>query len=619
MTNIIPSLKLAQQLHPHSPIGVVSFNNEILSERLSGLTNLAKENELTLSWKNGAGVISKKKNEEINSQSFFSGIAFYEGNLIFGEDDVAFSSGLNDAYGEFSLLKIHQDNFEFSSDHFGYGKWFYYKDNSIFCAATSYHLLLLMLVACGIRLEMNIERSRVNLSQIGFGFTFGQQFSREMDVKDVFVKMANENLIFYPQEHRISLEKTKLLDLISTPSPWDEDEYEECLRKGRDEICENLRAVFESPHFDQVVIDLSGGFDSRVVYAAMTTLPKNLREKAKVYIRNSHVSDDVQIAHSVNNCYGHQVINSFDNDVSSIFDEVGRVNLHNLSVQLGSYSQLASMKKFDANPRYIEIMGGGGDILFGYNRIYGDYAKLFAQYPEDASIIRKIAADGMHSLQQSCPSVVADAENILAGMLSEFPDSLHLYQRLHVMYLLFRNNNHFTAYRYQNNFLTLNVLQSKWALKAKWMFWGRYGRNQIPPEKISIDMLNLMNPLLAKIPFARENDSFLPNNEELAQPTRVTIEVENAIQPYKFINQKSSSKTYSQKAKEFIQDLENSRSLLDTIESYHPAYAEVVSKLRALLEKEGLEPAKSFPYRLVNNIFNVGYEIKIVQESRNNL
>lgn len=611
----IPPLKLSKLPYPHISIGLVCFKEESALRNSSRLDCLAQENEIFLLWKGRIGIFSSQKIEDANVNSLFSGIAFSDNRLIFGSDDFIEENNLKDAYGEFSLLKFSEERIELSADYFGYGKWYYYEDDNIFSASTSYHLLLLILVASGAQLEMNIERSRVNLSQIGFGFTFGQQFSRQMDVRNSFVKMANENIIFHLPDRRLELEKTNLLEFASISSSWDESVYEDYMRKGREEICSNLHSVLKSPHFDRVVIDLSGGFDSRVVYAAMTTLPKEMREKVLVYIRNSHVSDDVQIAHAVNNCYGYEVVNSFDQDTSDIFDENGRIDLHNISSHLGGYSQLPNMKKYDANSRYIEIMGGGGDILFGFNRVYGDYAKFLSKYSDDEVIVNKISSDDMLFLRGTCASTAADAKKILTEVLSEFPDNIPIFQKLHLLYLLFRNNNHFSAFKYQNNLLTLNVLHSKWALKAKWLYWSRFGRNDIPPEKVSVDMLNLMNPLIAQIPFAKENDAFLPEISELQQPVKISIEADFEQKPYRYLNKKASTQTYSLKARDYIWNIDNALDILKLIEEYDCNYSDLVSELKIYLNKEKIEPSKNFPFKLINKIFHVGYEIKIVQQS----
>lgn len=44
------------------------------------------------------------------------------------------------------------------------------------------------------------------------------------------------------------------------------------------------------------------------------------------------------------------------------------------------------------------------------------------------------------------------------------------------------------------------MLFSKYALKAKWLYFSKFTDNQVPDEKISIDLLSAINPLLAVLP-----------------------------------------------------------------------------------------------------------------------
>jgi hypothetical protein len=326
------------------------------------------------------------------------------------------------------------------------------------------------------------------------------------------------------------------------------------------------------------------------------------------------LADDVSIAHAVNNLYGYEIWNSFETDTSDIFSESGDLQLFNLSLGLGCYTNLEDIRKCDADPRSIKIMGGGGDILFGFFRVYGDYARHLAGL-DDNALIEKIAADARHRLPRSSLSTTAAAD-LVQEVLSEFPDELHLYRKLHLLYLLFRNNVHFTSFRYRNNLLTLNVLHSKQALRAKWMYWSRFERNDIPPEKVSIDMLNALNPLVAQVPFASENDPYLPLPEDLLQPTNVELELDTAVKPYTYRSTKPTEVTYSAKAREWMRDLDHAYELLDRIEQYHSDYAEIVSMLRNLLVEHESDPAKAFPFKVVNKIHHLGHEISIVSRGK---
>lgn len=611
----IPPLKLSTLPYPHTPLAIAIARNGTALSREPALVEFARKNGFELAERDGACVVVDHRAAAGNGDDcLFTGIAFAEDGLVFGADDRPVPEELKEAYGEFSLIAFTGRGIELRTDYFGFGKWYYFIDDDHFIAATGYHLLLLLLAAVRAPLEMDIPRSLANLSDIGFGFTFGQIFTRQMDVRNTYVSLPIERLRFDPATHSLTREKLPLYGLVTNPEPWDEDAYEEAVRLGTEEIRSNLQAVLASDRFDRVVIDLSAGFDSRIVFAAMTTLPRRLRDKVSVCIHGSHLADELPIGHAVNNLYGYDVWNSAETDTSEIFSDDGELDLFNLSLDLGCYTNLEIIRKCDVDPRTIKIMGGGGDILFGFYRTHGAYASRLATL-DDAALVEKIATDARHRLPRTSPSVTG-AVRLLQDALDEFPDDLHLYRRLQLHYLLFRNNVHFTSFRYRSNALTLNVLHSAHALRAKWMYWSRFGRTEIPPEKVSIDFLNALNPLLAQLPLAAENDPYLPAREDLLQPTAIEVTPDPTIRPYTYVSRAPREKIYSVKAREWMRNLDHARELLDRIEQHHPDYAEVASMLRGLLTEHESEPAKPFPFKVVNKIHQVGHEISIVSRSQ---
>ena len=121
---------------------------------------------------------------------------------------------------------------------------------------------------------MNIKRSRVNM--ITTGFTYGSSFSKKMDVEGCCMTLAYETLN-YSTTFGLSIEKTSLWEIISKKESWNEDQYEEYLFKAKEELTEICTAIFEHPKFNEIVIDVSGGFDSRIVFAVASTPQCNLR------------------------------------------------------------------------------------------------------------------------------------------------------------------------------------------------------------------------------------------------------------------------------------------------------------------------------------------------------
>lgn len=614
----INSLQFANPQYPHHPLCIIDFDSDPSCEDLASLDLLARKTQLCLIREGKIVIFRDRDNEEAKENTFFfTGVAFQGGRLIFGEKDNPDPQRLSGNYGEWSAVIVSPQEIQLKADYFGFGKWYYYCNKSILVASTSYHLLLLALISCGVELEMDINRSLVNLYSIGWGFALGQQFSRRMDVSKTFMKMADEEIVYNRKERRISLIKTELRELLEERRLWDEADYEKYMRIARKEIYSNLRAVFANPRFERVIVDLSGGFDSRVVYSAMTCLPQYHRKKAAVYIRKSHLPDDEQIAHSVNNIYGFENSRHFEVDLDSAVVSTRNGyshNLYNLSLELGGYTNLEIMRKYNANSSHIKIMGGGGDITFGFNRVYGWYKDWYSRESQE-DLLNHIALSEAGPLGGRCRSVIRGTVELLGETINELPDHLHLFQKLQIFYLMFRNNCHFPAFRYADNLLTINVLHSKFALIAKFMYWSRFKPDEIPPEKVSIDMISLFNPLLSIIPFAIENRPFMPKDEELMSPVYLKIETNPTIQPTIDFSSRPTGPTYSANVLKFTRNLDNSRHLLDFIASYSTEYEEVVNELRALIDKQQNSSSESISFKVINKIMHVAHEINLCQQS----
>ena len=51
------------------------------------------------------------------------------------------------------------------------------------------------------------------------------------------------------------------------------------------DIVDQIGTLIDNPHFKNIIVDLSGGVDSRIVYAALTNI-ENCRDKAYIYTKD---------------------------------------------------------------------------------------------------------------------------------------------------------------------------------------------------------------------------------------------------------------------------------------------------------------------------------------------
>src|SRR5699024_4065530 len=79
----------------------------------------------------------------------------------------------------------------------------------------------------------------------------------------------------------------------AVPSPL---EYKESVERASEEIVSNLRVALTHPRFEAVRVDLTGGMDARLIFAALTHLTEF---NAKVGLQTSYVPsspDDLKIS-----------------------------------------------------------------------------------------------------------------------------------------------------------------------------------------------------------------------------------------------------------------------------------------------------------------------------------
>lgn len=218
------------------------------------------------------------------------------------------------------------------------------------------------------QLTMNIRRSRVNI--VTSGYTYGSNFTADMDVNNCYLSLPYEKIIY--EAGRLTKEKTELFQILTEAEPWDEDKYEDYLRKAKEEIYNNTLAYFSSDRFKQIVIDVSGGFDSRIVFATANNLPRRLRRKIATHTRRSGTRDDVEKAAGVTNLYGYKKVSYSDTDDSDVLYE-NEVNLAQVSRNLGSFSINTTLYLSRYNKQdMLQLTGGIGDAVFGYKRIRGE-------------------------------------------------------------------------------------------------------------------------------------------------------------------------------------------------------------------------------------------------------
>lgn len=616
----LPKLKFASLVPPHEDIAVTAFKKERknlqdFSLKYGFVKCEFAKNIVTLS--KNLPITQKRPNEKLSY--IFSGYVFSDKKMLIGtkevEKTVSDIRDLNEKYGEYSLCTVDiQGNINLSSDFFGMVPWFYYEDNDVFSASNNYHLLLLLLKEVGVRLSMNVPRSRVNI--ITSGYTYGSPFSKDLDVLGCKINLAYEKITFSIKKG-MAISYTSLWDILTDKSEWDEDLYEDYIRKCKAELEENCRAAFEHPKFNKIVVDLSGGFDSRIVFATANNLPKKLRKKLFTHTRRSVTSDDVEKASAITNMYDYPKHSYSDFDISDLFDDsVKEINLAHISRTLGTFSVSSYLYSSAYNNlNTLEITGGLGDMVFGYARIRGEVEYSLG----DNRLLARLGGCYLWNSVEELQEVFSDQANIINESLNNYKYCDCLFKKFHLLYVDFRNRFNFgSAHNIENNNMRIPMLFSKYALKAKWMYFNKFTDNNVPDEKVSVDVLTAINPLMAILPFAKNNDNVLPKPENLLNPAKITIVPDHTIVSAPAAEPPVTN-PYRKKVTAYIENLETAEQMLLHIYDYSDEYYSVCLGLYTVLQLLKSQPSEiktGHARETIRKIYDIYYQIRIIEQEK---
>lgn len=235
----------------------------------------------------------------------FSGTTIYNGKLVIGINDIADDmplDALTAGCGAFTYACIGRDTLEVRMDYGSISKWFYYEDEDRLILANHYHMLLEFLTEYDIPLKLNEKKAAITLSCVKANL-FDYNVIRKMDVTPIFqLEMDKTYRITRGGWKKAPTEYGKDCERHDT---FHENQYLACLRKGAEEVKAQVRHVLEDDRYEHVVLELSGGLDTRVIYAAATNVgTKALTDKIRIDAHLVAGSMDLTIATELNSIYG---------------------------------------------------------------------------------------------------------------------------------------------------------------------------------------------------------------------------------------------------------------------------------------------------------------------------
>jgi len=574
----LPKLALYRPDYPYGECAVIvdNRNNGITyTEKLDLFCSHENMNKFNA---NGATVLSilKPQTDKNGATYIFSGVTRWKDKLIFGVDDIQkydiSVEELREGIGEFELLLLKDGKIQLSTDFFGMCQWFYYKsDDGMFTAATSYHLLLLTLKVCGIKMRIDTKKIAAGMA---FFHPYAQtSFSDYMDVENCFRLPADKKIVINLNDEPV-FENTGLYQEVYMPEPYSEEAYEKYLFQAKDEIIANIRATLEHPYFNYVLCDLSGGFDSRMVLASALNLPHNLTQKIRIN-SNPKMSEDFNIAVAITNACGFK----WDNIPREISCEGfgisdGEMHKAQQSYNLGTYYMPHNKPNFEKKVNTIQLTGGCGEVMVR------DLPAIF--WPgfdftkgEESILSRKDFCKG-DMLDIDYLLNVGKAYNAyIRNGLSKLPETT-FQEKLDLFYLYNRNRHHFKT-KYNKSCPKWTPLQSKIAFHCKRMYFKHISVD----DKFQFDIISLLSPLLANFPY---DNKYGQNKKQIYINLKDRLYRKGFPQVEIVPDYKTTEYQTTTKEEVYISDKQTVDAVKEAVEEWYTSEKTLLSALKVFLD-----------------------------------
>lgn len=452
-------------------------------------------------------VISEQKIHKVGECNvFFSGKTKYNKRLIFGQDDISEGVDMNelmDEIGYFSAISQTPDEIVVTNDYFGMCPLYSY-ETDLFCViSNSFHLLVLLLKNLKIKLELDVDHI-IPYMTYGERMVLEQLASHQTFIKGVRKVPIHAKYLITKEGCR-QVEKS-IFEVMKKSIAFSMDKYQMLIKQYAEEIVENVELARNDTRFDNVILDVSGGKDSRVILAAAMNCMPSGDERIKVN------SVDVQDKKDKDSFIPLNHLHSFLYDDCSATLKIENIKSkwqQRRSAYLStifSYDIPWEFRRTADYAPYLQLTGAGGGMLF------------CAYYPMN---FVPVSYEGLDQMVDSIAALnnnsIVKYKKVAPYMKTVFREGLQevigdtLYEKLNNYYLYFRNTYHFGPEVLYN---WTEGQREQWCpLYSKTAFSIRQMVNQeFKGIRFSLDLINQLSPILLNVPF---NDP--KYNSELAQ------------------------------------------------------------------------------------------------------
>lgn len=466
-------------------------------------TNLILSNEFCKSYK-----LTRRFIRELNCTIFseyndisiyFSGYAWCGSKLYYGQKDIDSNSipPLLGKTGNFTCVELGIKCLKIFTDIFSFQKIFVYQRKNKYIISNRYHLLILALNDAGV--ELSIKNEKIRALFASNVTLFRQIWTTELLVDDTYIvecgkyiNLTESGLTFVRHEEYCYFDSTQA---------FDDDIYKNLLSKAALEIKDNIKSAINHEQFDRIVCDLSGGRDSRVNYAAITSLGKF--DKSKVRIRTTlSEPEDLETAIIINNIYNYPYFDDFEH---LYHGNLEKNTLVKRSYFMGYHFLWFIPTTIVGEKNKLRISGESFEALsvrYYSNQIDNPLEKD----DSDDNVIAKYVEKLKNQALIISPDITQKIYNDLVESIGALPGSTPS-ERFDNFFLAFRGATHAGNYdRIYFEGHCILPLQSVSFIQLKHIWINAFAKN-----KIIYDITHELNPILSVLPYnqPKTNDDML--------------------------------------------------------------------------------------------------------------
>lgn len=435
-----------------------------------------------------------------NKFSLISGIAMSRENLLLSPNIYKYSdfNQINEDFGQFTAFLLDDNKITYNTDHFGAGHLYYYNERvtSYSIVSNRAHLLKVFLQNAGISLTLNTKVVKGGLFS-NFSFFNQQSFLSEGIIKEIKLVRLGEKLVQKNGE-LFFYKNMEFIGALAGEGPG----YDKSISDFCEKSISNLNSIVNSDCFQQHVLDLSGGKDSRLCLALLLNTAHD--KEISVLANDVPNSDDLPIAASLVELLNLQYIKKWNSKFYPRSIDEG-FNLWR-SYFFGSYHRMgmSAWSPCGENIRDVRISGAGGEIYRAFWSNSGHFSRaLLGQ-----TSMEDILWDVINNTKIKNGYANEDLDELLVALMEEF-NSLpgdQLVEKIDNHYLYHRNRTHFglRGFSFYNECLTLTPLLSIDLLNASRIV--THGERQ--NYKIFYDLYHKLAPFLLNVRFDGDSSPF---------------------------------------------------------------------------------------------------------------